>query len=162
MKDFRTCLMIFLVLSVISVNCSAHSKASVRSFSEIFDLSNFYVEEEMILNIMKLSTHQVVDLTGNIYWRTLGLYDKKKVYERVRTHIYKSLKYESEHGTDIDLPEQSIDSAMPEILQSFKNTYLEESAVQIQQKYLNVLEHLSKEVEDLKEEIMNLRALLSA
>ena len=91
----------------------------------------------------------------------MGLYDKKKVYERVRTHIYKSLKYESEHGTDIDLPEQSIDSATPEILQSFENTYLEESAIQIKQKDLNVLENLIKEVEDMKEQVMNLRALLS-
>ena len=83
------------------------------------------------------------------------------VYERVRAHLYRKMKHESDDD-DPELSEDIIDAAMPGILQSFKNADLEGSVVQIKQKDMNVLENVSKQVEDMKDKANILRSLLSA
>ena len=50
-----------------------YEDGDLRNFSELYDLNNFYVNENTVLEIMQFSTYQVVELTGHIYWRMLSL-----------------------------------------------------------------------------------------
>ena len=148
-----------------SDKCMTFDNVFLTCFFEFHEIRNFYIEEKTISYIMKLFTWQVVDLTGSMYWRRVTLKEKKKAHERVRSHvsnISSSNLDDYGHKPSDDL----IEATMPEVLCSFKETYMDESGIRISRTSLDELREnnrvLTDEVTYRMIEMHNLRQIINA